>query len=68
MDGLDWYMITAEMDNRFSTGNKPFPIIFLTDELADIVMQDGKDKAITKAIAPQPSVQPLLINSHQYLT
>ena len=43
--------ITAEMDNRFATGEKPYPIIFVTDELADIVMQDGKDKAITKAIA-----------------
>ncbi len=43
--------LTAEMDRRFSEKDKPYPILFVTDELADIIMQDGKDKAITKALA-----------------
>jgi S-DNA-T family DNA segregation ATPase FtsK/SpoIIIE len=43
--------LTAEMDRRFSEQDKPYPILFVTDELADIIMQDGKDKAITKALA-----------------
>lgn len=43
--------LTQEMDRRLATGDKPFPIIFVCDELADIVMQDDKDKTITKALA-----------------
>lgn len=43
--------LTTEMDRRFSEKDKPYPIVFVVDELADIIMQDGKDKAITKAIA-----------------
>lgn len=43
--------LTQEMDRRLATGDKPYPIIFVCDELADIVMQDDKDKTITKALA-----------------
>ena len=43
--------LTQEMDRRLATGDKPFPLIFVCDELADIVMQDDKDKTITKALA-----------------
>lgn len=42
--------LAAEMDTRFKTGNKPFPIVLVIDELADLVMQD-KDGAIVNALA-----------------
>ena len=34
---IEW--LAAEMDNRFKTGVKPYPIVFVIDELADIAMQ-----------------------------
>ena len=34
---IEW--LAAEMDNRFKTGAKPYPIVFVIDELADIAMQ-----------------------------
>lgn len=46
---VEW--LTHEMDNRLKTGKKPYPILFVCDELADIVMQDDKEKTITKSLA-----------------
>lgn len=45
---IEW--LAAEMDNRFRTGSKPYPILFAIDELADIVMQD-KDGGIVKTLS-----------------
>jgi S-DNA-T family DNA segregation ATPase FtsK/SpoIIIE len=43
--------LAAEMDNRFKTGNKPFPIVLVIDELADLVMRDDKDATIVKSLS-----------------
>lgn len=42
--------LAAEMDRRFKEADKPYPIILLIDELADIVMQD-KDGTIVTALS-----------------
>lgn len=43
--------LAAEMDNRFKTGLKPFPIVLVIDELADLVMLDDKDQTIVKSLS-----------------
>ena len=43
--------LVAEMDNRFRTGRKPYPIVFVCDEVADIVMQDDKNQTIVKTLS-----------------
>lgn len=43
--------LAEEMDNRFKTGSKPYPIVFVVDELADIVMQDDKNQTIVKTLS-----------------
>lgn len=42
--------LANEMDRRFREADKPYPIILLIDELADVVMQD-EDKTIVTALS-----------------
>lgn len=43
--------LAGEMDRRFATGNKPYPIVYVVDELADVVMQDNKEQTIVKTLS-----------------
>lgn len=43
--------LAAEMDRRFKEADKPFSILLVIDELADLVMQDDKEQTIVKSLA-----------------
>lgn len=43
--------LAAEMDRRFKEADKPFSVLMVIDELADLVMQDDKDQTIVKSLA-----------------
>lgn len=46
---VEW--LAAEMDRRLRDNDKPYPLLFVMDEMADVVMQDDKDKTISKMFA-----------------
>ena len=43
--------LAGEMDRRFKEADKPFSIVLVIDELADLVMQDDKEQTIVKSLA-----------------
>ncbi|MEN9502044.1 MAG: hypothetical protein RI964_1329, partial [Pseudomonadota bacterium] len=43
--------LAGEMDRRFKEADKPYSIVMVIDELADLVMQDDKDATIVTALA-----------------
>jgi S-DNA-T family DNA segregation ATPase FtsK/SpoIIIE len=43
--------LAREMDRRYREQDYPHDIIFLCDELADITLQDDKEKTVTKTLA-----------------
>ena len=43
--------LADEMDRRFKEADKPFSIVLVIDELADLVMQDDKEQTIVKSLA-----------------
>lgn len=43
--------LAGEMDRRFKEADKPFSIVMVIDELADLVMQDDKEQTIVKSLA-----------------
>ena len=43
--------LAGEMDRRFKEADKPYSIVLVIDELADLVMQDDKEQTIVKSLA-----------------
>ncbi|WGZ92977.1 MAG: FtsK/SpoIIIE domain-containing protein [Candidatus Thiothrix putei] len=43
--------LAGEMDRRFKESDKPYSIVLVIDELADLVMQDDKEQTIVKSLA-----------------
>ena len=43
--------LADEMDRRFKEADKPFSILLVIDELADLVMRDDKEQTIVKSLA-----------------
>ena len=43
--------LAAEMDRRYKDADYPFDIVFVCDELADITLQDDKEKTVTTTLA-----------------
>ena len=64
---IEW--LANEMDNRFKTGAKPYPIVFVIDELADIAMQTkGSDliNSLTRIAQKGRSAKIHLVIGTQY--